>query len=36
MKTVQMAIDHGVKAMFLPNVDLDTIDQYFDLARRLS
>jgi TatD DNase family protein len=31
-ETVQRAIDHGVKAMFLPNVDLDTIHQLFDLA----
>lgn len=31
-ETVQRAIDHGVKAMFLPNVDLETIDKVFELA----
>ena len=31
-ETVQRAIDHGVKAMFLPNVDTETIDQVFKLA----
>jgi len=31
-ETVQRAINHGIKAIFLPNVDLDTIDQVFELA----
>lgn len=31
-ETVQRAIENGVKAMFLPNVDLETIDQVFNLA----
>lgn len=31
-QTVQRAIDMGVKAMFLPNVDIDTIEPLFDLT----
>jgi TatD DNase family protein len=31
-ETVQRAIDQGVKAMLLPNVDLETIDRLFELA----
>ena len=31
-ETVQRAIDQGVKAMFLPNVDMETIDPLFKLA----
>lgn len=31
-ETVQRAIDHGVKAMFLPNVDLETMDKMFEMA----
>ena len=31
-ETVQRAINNGIKAMFLPNVDLETIDPMFKLA----
>lgn len=31
-ETVQRAIDRDVKAMFLPNVDMETIDQVFELS----